>query len=201
MKNLTFILLFLIICISCSQKNNNPEKWSDEEITEWFEKGEWLSGWNVKPDASINKRTMAIQYFKNSRHWDQAINFLKSSDLENMPVGRQELEREHLFVIVDEYTSKDKSETRYESHRKYLDIQYVISGKEIMGLTTAEKVKITDPYFDGNDIIFYEYEGGDYILASPSNFLVFFPEDIHRPTIAVEEGEPVKKIVVKILME
>lgn len=80
-----------------------------------------------------------------------------------MPLGKQELEGEHLFVSVDNYTTKYKNETRYDSHRKYIDIQYIIEGKELMGLTTLDNVKITEPYNKEKDITFYKFDEGKYI--------------------------------------
>lgn len=183
------------------QKNNHPETWTNQEINAWFGKKDWLNGWVANPDISINKRSLAIHYFKNQKHWDQMFRFLQSSDLANLPLGKQELDGSHLYISVDAYTSKDKEQTRYESHRQYIDVQYLISGQELMGLATADKVEVSEPYNEEKDVAKYIYDGGDYILANPSNFLVFFPGDIHRPCIKVQENEPVKKIVVKILIE
>lgn len=198
MKTIPFLLILMIVVMSCNEKKSDPEKWNDKELNGWFENQEWLTGWDVQPDASINKRTLAVQYHKNQEIWDQAFNFLKTSDLQNIPVGRQDLVPNELFVIVSEYISKEKSETRYESHKNFLDIQYVISGKELMGITTADNVTVDEPYNETNDIAFHTFEGGDYRLATPGNFLVFFPADVHRPSVADGEGVPVKKIVVKI---
>jgi YhcH/YjgK/YiaL family protein len=191
----------IIAFAACTSNSTNPEKWTDDEVNTWFEKQEWLNGWQVKPDESVNRRTLAVYYHKNSRHWDQAFQFLKSSDLKNLPLGKQELEGKHLFISVDEYVSKDKIETRYESHKKYIDIQYVIEGEELIGLTTLDNVEITEPYSVEKDITFYAFDGGEYLKATPGNFLIFFPEDVHRPMIKVNENSKVKKIVVKILME
>ena len=44
-------------------------------------KHEWLNGWNVTPDASINKKEFAVYYFKNKERWDKAFAFLKDNDL------------------------------------------------------------------------------------------------------------------------
>ncbi|NQU52238.1 MAG: YhcH/YjgK/YiaL family protein [Bacteroidetes bacterium] len=200
-SNIIFLIMIILTTISCSNTNPNPEKWGDEEVNQWFEKQEWLAGWQVSPDASINKRSFANLYYKNPRHWDQAFQFLKSADLKNMPLGKQELEGKHLFVSVDEYTTKDKSETKYESHKKYIDIQYVIEGEELMGLTTLDKVKVTEPYDSSKDLIFYEYDGGDYVKTTPDNFVIFFPEDAHRPMMKVNNNSKVRKIVVKIMIE
>ena len=196
-----FLIMIILSTFACSTNRTNPEKWSDEEVNEWFGKKEWLAGWEAVPDASINKRKFAIEYHRNPRHWNQAFTFLKEADLQSLPVGKQELEGDHLFVAVSEYNSKKKGETKYESHKKYIDIQYVISGKELIGLTTPDLVEVSEPYNEENDITFYNFEGGDYLQADPAKFFIFFPEDVHRPSIQDGESVPVKKAVVKILME
>lgn len=200
-KSSVIFIMIILTTISCTNNCQNPEKWSDEEVNEWFAKQDWLEGWNSKPDASINKRSFAAHYYKNTKHWKQAFEFLANADLKNMPLGKQELEGKHLFVVVDEYTTKDKKDTKYESHKNYIDIQYVIEGEELMGLTTLDKLEATDPYNPEKDLAFYAYEGGDYIKCTPNNFVVFFPEDGHRPMMKVTDNSKVKKIVVKILIE
>ena len=196
-----FILAIFIMTISCSEKKIDPSKWSEEEVNAWFEKKEWLAGWEVAPDASINKRDFAVYYHSNPRHWNQAFQFLKSADLKALPVGKQELEGEHLFVSVAEYYGKQKEEAFYESHKKYIDIQYVIQGEEIIGLTTLDKVEVKDPYDAEKDIAFYNYEGGNYLKATPDKFFLFFPDDVHRPSLTTGDSVLVKKIVVKILID
>lgn len=200
-SNIILSILLILSTMSCSNTNTNPKKWSEEKVNQWFEKQEWLAGWQVSPDASINKRSFANHYYKNPRHWDQAFQFLTSADLKNMPLGKQKLEGEHLFVSVDEYTTKSKSETKYESHKKYIDIQYIIDGEELIGLATLDKVKITEPYDSSRDIIFYEYDGGNYVKTTPNNFVIFFPEDAHRPMMKLNDNLKVRKIVVKIMIE
>lgn len=193
--------MILLTTMSCSNKNPNPEKLTDAEVSEWFAQQEWLEGWNAAPDASINKRSFAIHYYKNPKHWKQAFEFLAGADLKKMPLGKQELEGKHLFVALDEYTTKDKQDTKYESHKKYIDIQYIIEGEELMGLSTLDKLETTDPYNPESDLAFYAYEGGDYIKCTPANFVIFFPEDAHRPMMKATKNSTVKKIVVKILIE
>jgi len=200
-QKLIVILIFIMTTTSCSEKNINPAKWSDDEVNSWFDKKEWLEGWNISPDASVNKRNFAIYYHKNPRHWQQAFQFLKTANLKELPLGKQELEGEHLFISVAEYFGKQKSEVLFESHKKYVDIQYVIQGEEIMGLTTLDKVTVKDPYNEEKDIAFYDFDGGEYLKATPENFFLFFPEDVHRPSITTGDSILVKKIVVKVMVE
>jgi len=190
-----------ITVTACTDKNSHPERWTDDEINSWFEKKDWFGGWNVSPDNSINKRTLAILYHENQKHWDQAFNFLKSANLKNLPLGKQELEGEHVFVTVQQYFGKEKPDALYESHKKYIDIQYVIDGEELIGLTTIDKVKVKEPYNEEKDISFYDFDGGDYLKATPEKFFIFFPEDVHRPSITAGDSIQIKKIVVKILLE
>lgn len=184
-----------------STNNTNPRKWTNEQVNFWFEKQEWLEDWQVAPDASINRRTFAIEYHKNPKRWKQAFTFLQETNLKSLPEGKQELEGENLFIAVSEYRSKDKSDTKYEAHKKYIDIQYVISGVEQMGLASLDKVDITEPYNEEKDLLFYDFEGGEYLRADPTNFFIFFPEDVHRPGIKTGKNVPVKKLVVKLLIE
>ena len=199
-SKLIHLIMIILMTSACSNNSTNPEKWTDEEVESWYNKKEWLGGWNVAPDNSVNKRNFAIYYHKSPRHWDQAFQFLKTADLKSLPLGTQELEGKHLFVSVSEYQGKNRTDALYESHRKYIDIQYVIEGKEIIGRTSLDKVKVIEPYSDEKDIVFYEYDGGDYMEATPKNFFIFTPEDAHRPSISAGDSSMVKKLVVKILI-
>jgi YhcH/YjgK/YiaL family protein len=201
MYKISILIIMTIVFSSCTSKQSNPEKWTETETDKWFEKGEWLGGWDVQPDKSIDRRALALNYFKNQERWDKAFLFLKTADLKALPLGKQELDGQRLFVSIDEYTTKDKSETRYESHKKYIDIQYIIDGEELIGLTTPDNVNVTEPYNEEKDIAFYAFEGGDDIKVTPGNFVVFFPDDVHRPVMKANANSKVRKIVVKILME
>lgn len=118
-----------------------------------------------------------------------------------MPLEKQELDGKNLFITVMEYMGKEKSDVLFEAHKKYIDIQYIIKGEEIMGLTTLDKVKVVNPYDEEKDITFYEFDGGNYHKATPENFFLFFPEDVHRPSIKSENDVLVRKIVIKVLID
>ncbi len=199
-KSILFLMIIFLLA-ACASNQKDPEKWTDEEVNAWFEKQEWLNGWQVQPDESIDKREFAVYYHKNPRHWDQAFKFLKNANLDSLPIGTQELEGKHLYIAVSEYDSKDKADTRYESHGKYIDIQYVIKGEELIGITTLDKVKVTEPYSEEKDIAFYSFDEGNYKKATPDKFFIFFPDNVHRPSLKVDESVSVKKGVVKILIE
>lgn len=178
--------------------NTTPENWTDDEINTWFENGQWLEGWNVKPDISINKRSFAIYYHQNPKQCKQAFTFLRETNLKDIAEGKYELDGDHLFVGIDKYHSKDKNTTRFEAHKNYIDFQYVISGEEQIGVTDLSNTELLEAYNAKTDVAFYTSEEGDYLHAHSGNFFIFFPEDVHRPGIKTSESIPIKKLVVKL---
>ena len=86
-------------------------------------------------------------------------------------------------------------EVKWESHKKYIDLQYIIKGKEIIGVADASKAIITKPYTV--DAMNYTADG-TYYTTDAGTFFLFFPNDAHRPTIKADGYDIVKKIVIKI---
>lgn len=126
--------------------------------------------------------------------------FLKNTDLANLSIGRHEIDGDHIFVLVSEYEVEPKEKKQPESHEKYIDIQYVVHGEEVIGhsLLTSEYEIVQDER-ETRDLIFYksaEYEA-DMVLR-PGVYGIFFPNDVHRPGCISHEQCQVKKIVIKI---
>ena len=169
-----------------------------EHVKEWFNKGEWKMGWAAMPDASINPTELFGQVHRNPGCWAQAFRFLATTDLAALPKGRHELDGTNLYASVDEYLSREPEDCRLEAHRKYADIQYVISGQEQIGITPLAETREATPYHPDNDILFLDGEVGHYGQANPARFFVFFPNDAHMPCLKSGERSPVKKVVVKV---
>ncbi|MBN1109090.1 MAG: YhcH/YjgK/YiaL family protein [Bacteroidales bacterium] len=204
MKNLLFkVMVFTGILgfLGC-KSSTDPSSWSDKQIDTWFEKGEWLNGWNVKPDASINRKTFALSYFKHKDRWDKAFSFMKESDLENLELKRYEIDGDLVYAPVSEYITKNEEDARFESHRKYIDLQYVVSGRELIGHAPAsEQGEILEPYSEANDIMFMTVGSSKKLEAIPDRFFLFFPDDLHAPGMKDGENSPVRKVVVKIRID
>lgn len=176
----------------------NPETWNQDELDMWFQTGEWRSGWQIIPDESIDKREMAIQYFRNRERWNKAFLFLKSNDLASLEKGRIRLDEDDLYLSVDEYVSRNEENSRFEAHRSYADIQYLVSGEEKIGVVPLEITSVAIPYDIGHDIVFLNAPENNYRVADPGRFFVFFPGDAHRPCVKTRENSMVRKIVVKV---
>jgi YhcH/YjgK/YiaL family protein len=102
-----------------------------------------------------------------------------------------------VFASVTEDSTKDFHNTRWESHRKYADIQCVIRGEEEIGVYPVSKATVTQAYDEKGDVAHYSATGKQY-LARPGTFFIFFPSDAHRPNITTGGNRVDKKIVIKV---
>lgn len=125
--------------------------------------------------------------------------YLQTTDFSSLAPGKYLIEDSEVFATVSEYNSKKPEDARWEAHRKYADIQYVISGEEKMGYAPLHTMDVTEAYNSEKDIVFLKGTG-DYITVKPGMFVVFFPQDAHQPSVAVKESAAVKKVVVKVLL-
>jgi len=201
MKNLllTITVMTSLSVLSGCSGDADPATWSIKKTDKWFEKGDWLNGWKVKPDQSVNRKAFAISYYKNKERWDKAFLFLANHDLSGLEIKRYDIDGDNLYAPVSEYLTKNEEDARFEAHKKYTDIQYVVSGKELIGIAPlSQKKDVLEPYDGTKDIEFLTVSGGENRLAIPDRFFIFFPEDAHRPGLKDGENSPVRKIVVKV---
>lgn len=125
----------------------------------------------------------------------QAIDFLKSHDLNALEIGKTELSKD-LLVNVAQTKPKAKEDAKLETHRNFIDIQIPLSGTEVMGYTAAADCMPADaPYNEEKDITFFEGLAESYIAVKPGMFAIFFPQDGHAPGIT---PDGVKKVIVKV---
>ncbi|MCB0650632.1 MAG: YhcH/YjgK/YiaL family protein [Saprospiraceae bacterium] len=125
----------------------------------------------------------------------KAFRYLHETDLSEIPVGKYDID-DDLFTIVMEYQTKDISEGKFEGHHKYIDVQYVISGNELVGITSLTD-QIPIEINEADDYDFYALES-DFIRFDAGTFMIFFPDDLHMPCIRLNEPSAVKKVVVKV---
>jgi YhcH/YjgK/YiaL family protein len=111
--------------------------------------------------------------------------------------GRYELEGKDLYANVQTYQSKPRAEGRWEAHRKYTDVQYIVEGSEVMGCANLRDMDITEPYDAEKDFMLLKGEGS-FFTVKAGMFAIFSPHDVHMPNLAETAPALVKKIVVKI---
>lgn len=148
---------------------------------------------------SLNYALLTAHLRKNPSQWKAAVEFLKGNDLMNLSLGRHEITFDGVYANVEEYVSK--TESVFETHRKYIDIQCVVLGREYIYVTDISKVSEPLTAFDERkDIQFFKSaDRYDKVLADKDNFVVLFPSDAHQPCMAFD-GKPckIRKVVVKV---
>ncbi len=128
-----------------------------------------------------------------------ALEYLAQAELLEADPGRHELDA-GCCAIVQDYRTAPRGEKRWEAHRKYIDVQYLASGVELIGYADRSSLSSTDAYDDANDIEWFEGEGS-FIRAQAGTFAVLFPHDAHMPGVAPGTPGPVRKVVVKVPVE
>ena len=125
----------------------------------------------------------------------KVFEFMKTVDIFNLEPGRHEV-CENIFLNVDEYETKENSIP--EVHRRYADIQIVLSGTEQIGYGGI--CDNFEGYDDARDILFLKADC-DFVKADKTRFFIFYPGEIHQPCMTCNEKSKIKKAVFKILCE
>ena len=141
----------------------------------------------------------AGQYEALSPYFPAAFAFLQRKDLSELPDGQYEIQGRKVFATVVRQKGKNVSEAKLEAHNDYIDIQFVLKGKELMGWTS--RGQITAPVEcppELPDVYFYDEEPVSWSTVLPNSFAIFFPEDAHMPMIS---DEIIHKVIVKVAVK
>jgi YhcH/YjgK/YiaL family protein len=137
-------------------------------------------------------------YYELSPLLTVAFDYIRSTGLSSIAAGRYDIDGCNLYTIVNEYTTKPKLRGKWEAHRRYIDLQYIIRGTERIGYGPITRMK-PGPYDPEKDCLFLEGTG-DFLTLREGDFMVLWPGDAHMPGIEADGPEPVKKAVFKILV-
>jgi biofilm protein TabA len=140
----------------------------------------------------------ASAYFSLNPLFKQAFDYINENNLSTIKPGKVVLDGDRLYISFQELEGKTPEAAKMEAHKKYIDIQVVISGDETMGWTAIENCKNEiEPYSPEKDIVFYKDKPAANITVKPGTFAIFFPEDGHAPCIG---NGHIKKAIVKVLV-
>lgn len=132
----------------------------------------------------------------------RAITYLKNHDIAAMEPGDHPLEGDKMFIKVFDNTSKKVEETHPELHKDYIDVQFFVTGGELMGVCPKKKeYDVIEEHLDQDLYFLGDIEGEQFVKLVPGDYIVLFPNDIHRPGIAEKEPQTYRKAVVKVAME
>ncbi len=139
------------------------------------------------------------QYLSLNKDLKAGFDFIKNNNLETFKDGRYEIIKDKVFANVQTLTTKQKELKRWEVHRKYIDIQYIIKGSECMGYGLLKDFNdIEEKYDEIKDVEFLKGNKFNYINVEKGNFAIFFPNDVHAPMLSIEDDIEIKKVIVKV---
>ncbi len=142
---------------------------------------------NARFYASLHKR------------FEKAFAVLKDPETGHKPDGRYPVHGENLFYIVQHYTTRPADQSRFESHRKYIDIQVLLAGQEMLGYAPRAGLETVEPYSDEKDIMFHRAGViSARVRLEPGLFCLLYPHDAHLPSCQLACPAEVHKVVFKI---
>ena len=141
----------------------------------------------------------SARYEALSSRFASAFSFLRTVD-GTQALGRYEIDGDHVFALVQTYATKPIQNAKFEAHRKYIDVQFVHSGREtiLWAPITAMKEE-TLAYNDVKEAALWKLVPDVTPLhMSAGHFAILFPEDAHAPCVEWDESCEVFKVVVKV---
>ena len=146
----------------------------------------------------IDSLENAARYTSLGMHFTEAFEYLKTTDFYTMQPGRHVIDGDNIFAMISEYTTKAAGAEKLEAHRTYTDIQYMVSGTELMGYTLHTTQHPSSPYQEEQDYMLYDETPSCFIPVHAGMFIIFFPGDLHMPCIMQGQAATVKKVVMKV---
>jgi YhcH/YjgK/YiaL family protein len=132
-------------------------------------------------------------------NFSRAFKFLKETSLEKLDLGKHEIEGKRVYAVVFQGPATPREEAKLEAHRKYIDVQVVLSGTDEMGWKNKGICTQRQSAYDAeSDVEFFSDPPDAWIPVGPGAFAIFFPEDAHAP--AIGSGE-LHKVILKVATE
>ncbi|MFV0440470.1 MAG: YhcH/YjgK/YiaL family protein [Lachnospirales bacterium] len=143
---------------------------------------------------------MVVDYIENIKTYEFIHkNFKKGAEfaltLLDKPIGKYECD--DFFAMVQIGETKEYNLCKFETHRKYIDVQFVVSGSEILEWDNVKNLEIDTNYDEKSDCALYKGEG-DRLSIKKNMFYIAYPSDAHKPCTHREEQTSYKKIVLKL---
>jgi YhcH/YjgK/YiaL family protein len=146
----------------------------------------------------IDNLSNSHQYRQTHKGFAEAFSFLEKAVEEKLPAGRYEIDGDRVFAFIQEYTSK--TESSFEGHKNYIDIQFIVEGTEVIYAADISPMTVKEEYSAERDVMFLEdCEKATMAVLQAGEYGIFFPWDAHKPGLCYG-GNPdtVRKIVVKV---
>jgi YhcH/YjgK/YiaL family protein len=129
----------------------------------------------------------------------KAFEILTDKTLAKKQDGKYAVDGEKIYYTLQRYTSKPISDGKLEAHRKYIDIQFLLVGVEILGYAPLKGLTTAEEYNPQKDIAFFNTPKEiTKAKLEPGLFCILFPDDAHLPCRQLAGPADVLKMVIKI---
>ncbi|CAL1518416.1 YhcH/YjgK/YiaL family protein [Chitinophaga sp. MM2321] len=146
----------------------------------------------------IDSLDNAHLYYRLGLKFIKAFEYLAQTDFSSLEKGRYEIDGTNIFAIVNEYETVDAATEQMEAHKKYIDIQYIVKGEELVGHDFLHQKTPSKAYSDADDYMLFAERPVFFSKLEQNSFGVFFPTDLHMPNLMADKPSMVKKVVIKI---
>jgi biofilm protein TabA len=90
----------------------------------------------------------------------------------------------------------------FEVHRRYLDIQHIIAGSEVIGWAGRDRLRIDEKYDEQKDVeFFHSPERSTLLEVHPGQFAFFYPDDAHAPGGRFGDVVTARKVLLKVAVD
>lgn len=136
-----------------------------------------------------------------NQYLNNAVEIIKNKDFGSIADGKYVVCNDNFYYILTSYITKEiTSEISAESHKRFIDLHFIISGEEQIGYAdySNSKVIVENYNFEKDTELYSSVLNESFFIVKKDMFALFYPEDIHRPSIRINNPEPVRKIIFKI---
>jgi len=151
----------------------------------------------VKQQVNKDKFSKAFEYLEkvledgsdeNNRLLSLSVNAFEKIDLD-----------EDNFGLEQVYNSRDRDNCFFESHKQYIDVQFILEGEEVIEVANSDELTIDMEYDNDMDLIKYKSTPNSSIIKlKKGDVAIFYPEDAHMPCVKLNSTTKVVKTVVKV---
>ncbi len=204
MRRLFLYLVLSLMCSVADAQGYYTKYYNDAQLIaearQWMEAATWKNGFEgALPHESVNAVEFYTQYQKNRAQWDALFQWLRDTDLLNIPKGKHPIEGTTMVASVEDSQNQPLEKRKSESHIHNIDFQFVVKGVERFGVIDHYTSKPNCRYRP--DVIHYDYEveKARFYDSTPDRFFIFFPGDWHIAKVATEDADQnIRVIVIKV---
>lgn len=133
-------------------------------------------------------------------YFEKAFAALAELEKEEFVKGRHEVDGSNIYINALEYDTKNIEDAKMEAHRAYIDVMWMVSGEEIIGVVPSDELtEITKEYDPKGDAFLAKLPAAyTPVRMKPNSVCILFPEDGHAPCMDADKKDHVRKLIAKV---